>query len=67
MSLNSYAPVTKSGLVHEFEETVDLLCDEAIVVHHLSTVLGKVNITAQGKTLGDGGRESWMGSKAQII
>ena len=57
MRLNSYAPVTKSGLVHEFEEAVDLLCDEAVVVHHLSTVLGKVNITTQGKTLWDGGRE----------
>ena len=58
MRLNSYAPVTKSRLVHEFEEAVNLLCDETVVVHHLSTILGKVNVAAQGKTLGDGGRES---------
>jgi hypothetical protein len=58
--LDSYVqcvPVAKSGLVHEFEEAVNLLRDKAVVVHHLSTLLGKVNVTAQSETLGDGRRK----------
>ena len=52
-----YVPIAKSSLVHEFEETVDLLRYEAVVVHHLSTLLGKVNVTTESKPLGDGWRE----------
>ena len=55
--LSSYVPVAKSGLVHEFEEAVNLLCDKAVVVDHFSTLFGKINVTAQSKSLGDGGRE----------
>ena len=55
--LSSYVPVAKSSLVHEFKEAVNLLCDKAVVVDHLSTLFGKINVTAQSKPLGDGGRE----------
>ena len=54
MYMYIHVPVAKSGLVHEFEEAVNLLSDKAVVVHHLGTLLGKVNVTSQSKPLGDG-------------
>ena len=53
----SISPVAEGSLVHEFEHAVNLLCDKAIVVDYLSTLLGKVHVIAKGKPLRDGGRE----------
>lgn len=50
-------PVAKGCLMHEFKHAVNQFCDKAVVVYHFGALLGKIHITAQSKTLGDGWRE----------